>query len=258
MNVESIGGGAMKIVVVGASTGLGRCLGIGLAGRGATVAMLARRQELIADAVAEAGGGAVAIRCDVTDETECNAAVEQAAQTLGGIDAVVYCPGIGELRRIEELDAATWHRVFATNVVGASTVTAAALPHLQASGGTIAYLTSISASLTSPWPGLASYTVTKAALDRLVDAWRAEHPEVGFTRVIVGECGGGEGDATSQFTANWDMALAGELYPVWAARGLLSDKLMDVEHFIDAVFAVLRCGSSASIPTIAITPRRAI
>jgi NAD(P)-dependent dehydrogenase (short-subunit alcohol dehydrogenase family) len=248
----------MKVVVVGASTGLGRCLGIGLAQRGAQVAMLARRLELITDAVAEAGPGAVGIRCDVTDETACTAAIGEAAQSLGGIDAVIYCPGIGELRRIEALDAATWHRVFATNVVGASTVTAAALAYLRASSGMIAYLTSISASLTSPWPGLASYTVTKAALDRLVDAWRVEHPEIGFTRVIVGECGGGEGDATSQFTANWDMALAGEMYPTWAARGLLSDKLMDVEHFVDAVHRVLQSGSSVSIPTVAVTPLRPI
>ena len=248
----------MKVVVVGASTGLGRCLGIGLAQRGAQVAMLARRHEMVAAAVVEAGPDAVAIRCDVTDEAQCAAAIEQAAQSLGGIDAVVYCPGIGELRRIEDLDAATWHRVFATNVVGASTVAAAALPYLRSSSGTIAFLTSISASLTSPWPGLASYTVTKAALDRLVDAWRVEHPDVGFTRVIVGECGGGEGDATSHFTAKWDPAIAGEMYPIWMARGLLTDKLMDVEHFIDAVDHVLQCGASATIPTIAVTPRRPI
>jgi NAD(P)-dependent dehydrogenase (short-subunit alcohol dehydrogenase family) len=246
------------MVVVGASTGLGRCLGLGLARRGEQVALLARRLELVNSAAAEAGADAVAIQCDVTDEVACTAAIEQAAQSLGGVDAVVYCPGVGELRRIEELDAATWQRVFATNVIGASTVAAAALPHLQASGGTMAFLTSISASMTSPWPGLASYTVTKAALDRLIDAWRAEHPEVGFTRVIVGECGEGQGDATSQFTANWDMALAGEMYPTWAARGLLSDKLMDVEHFVDAVHGVLRAGATVSIPTIAVTPRRAI
>ncbi len=248
----------MNVVVVGASSGLGRSLGIGLAQRGSQVALLARRHEMVAEAASQAGRGAVAVRCDVTDEAECAAAIDQAAELLGGIDAVIYCPGISELRRIEALDAATWHRVFATNVVGASSVAAAALPYLRASGGMIAFLTSISASLTSPWPGLASYTVTKAALDRLVDAWRAEHPEVGFTRVIVGECSGGEGDATSQFTASWDMTLAGEMYPTWAGRGLLSDKLMDVDHFVDAVSSVLRSGSSVSIPTIAVTPRRAL
>jgi NAD(P)-dependent dehydrogenase (short-subunit alcohol dehydrogenase family) len=248
----------LRVVVVGASTGLGRCVGIGLAQRGADVALLARREELIIGAAKEAGRGTLAIRCDATDAASCDSAMEAAAAGLGGIDAVVYSAGIGALRRIEELDAATWHRVFDTNVVGAWQVTAAALPHLVASSGTIAYFTSVSASLTSPWPGLASYTVTKAALDKLVEAWRAEHPEVGFTRLIVGECAGGTGEGVSQFTAGWDPALAMELYPTWTARGLLTDKLMDVEHFTDAVHGVLRCGASACIPTVALTPRRPI
>jgi NAD(P)-dependent dehydrogenase (short-subunit alcohol dehydrogenase family) len=194
----------------------------------------------------------------VTDEASGRSAIGQAAERLGGIDAVIISAGIGELRRIEELDAATWQRVFATNVVGASLITAAALPHLKESGGMVAFLSSVSASLTAPWPGLASYTVTKAALDKLVEAWRAEHPEVGFTRLIIGECAGGEGEGISQLTASWDMELAGELFPAWTARGLLTDKLIDVDHLVGAVDALVRFGSSASVPTLAITPRRPI
>ena len=174
------------------------------------------------------------------------------------MDAVIVVAGISELRRVEEIDAAAWHRMFGTNVVGASLITAAVLPHLKESSGMIAYLSSVSASLTAPWPGLASYTVTKAALDKLVEAWRSEHPEVGFTRLIVGECAGGEGDGTSQFTASWDLELAGELFAEWTARGLLTEKLMDVEHFISAVHALVQCGASVTIPTIAMTPRRPI
>jgi NAD(P)-dependent dehydrogenase (short-subunit alcohol dehydrogenase family) len=194
----------------------------------------------------------------VTDEASCRSAIGQAAEKLGGIDAVIISAGIGELRRIEELDAATWQRVFATNVVGASLITAAALPHLKESGGMVAFLSSVSASLTAPWPGLASYTVTKAALDKLVEAWRAEHLEVGFTRLIIGECAGGQGEGISQLTASWDMELAGELFPAWTARGLLTDKLIDVDHLVGAVDALVRFGSSASVPTLAITPRRPI
>lgn len=246
------------MAVVGASTGLGRCLAIGLGERGARVALLARSEHLLVDAAKEAGPGSVAITCDVTVEASCQRAVDESAVALGGLDAVIFAAGIGALRHIEDIDAATWTSVFATNVVGASTVTAAALPHLRRSAGTIAYLSSVSASLTSPWPGLASYTVTKAALDKLVEAWRSEHPDVGFTRLIVGECAGGEGPAASQFTASWDPALTGELFTTWMERGLLTDKNMDVGHFVDAVEGVLRCGATTTIPTVAITPRRPI
>lgn len=249
---------AQRIVVVGASTGLGRCLGIGLAQRGAAVALMARNEELLASAAEEAGPGTLAVRCDVTDEQSCRDAVGQAADGLGGIDALVYTAGIGVLRRIEDVDAETWQRTFATNVVGASRITAAALPHLSATRGMAMYFTSVSASLTSPWPGLASYTVTKAALQKLVEAWRSEHPDIGFTTLIVGECGGGEGPAQSQFTAGWDLELAGELYPLWTERALLTDKLMDVDHFVGAVHRLLQAGDTTTMPIASLTPRRAI
>ena len=248
----------MRVIVVGASTGLGRCVAVGLAKRGAKVVLMARNEQLLAEAAAEAGPNAIGVRCDVTDEVSARGAIEKAVEFLGGIDSILYAAGIGVLKKIEELDSATWHRVFDTNVVGASTITAAALPHLKDSTGMVAYMSSVSASLTSPWPGLASYTVTKAALDKLVEAWRSEHHEVGFTRLIVGECGGGEGSAQSQFTAGWDLELAGSMYPTWMARGLLTDKLMDVEHFVDAVESILRLGATTSMPSVAVTPRRFI
>jgi NAD(P)-dependent dehydrogenase (short-subunit alcohol dehydrogenase family) len=246
----------MRTVIVGASTGLGRCIGVGLARRGAHVALLARRKELLDAAAAEAGPGTLAVTCDVTDAVACARAVEEVVDGLGGIDAVVYSTGVGVLRRIEDLDAETWMRAFGTNVVGASLFTAAALPHLSASRGAIAYLSSVSASESAPWPGLAAYTVTKAALDKLVEAWRVEHPQVGFTRVVVGDCGGGEGTGQSQFTAEWDQELATEMVTLWLERRLLSGALMDVEHLTDMIDAVLRCGASASVPSISVTPRR--
>ena len=147
----------------------------------------------------------------------CRSAIEEAAAGLGGIDALVYSPGLGPLARLMDLDAATWRSAFDTNVVGAALVTAAALPHLAAAKGAAAYLSTVSASLTPPWPGLGAYAVTKAALDKLVEAWRSEHPNVGFTRVVVGDCGGGTGNSMTEFTRGWDGKLAGELIPTWMA-----------------------------------------
>jgi NAD(P)-dependent dehydrogenase (short-subunit alcohol dehydrogenase family) len=247
----------MRVVVVGASSGLGRCIGVGLARRGAQVALLARRKDRLVDAAAEAGSGALAIACDVTDAGSCQAAVAEAAEGMGGIDGLVYAPAIGPLVRVEAMTATEWRDVFDTNVIGASLITAAALPHLQAATGTAAYLTSISASVTPPWPGLGAYAVSKAALDKLVEAWRAEHPSVGFSRVIVGDCAGGEGDAMTEFPNTWDGDLAAEVAPIWAERGYLSGNLMPVERLVDAVDLVLRAGAIDVIPSIMVTPRAA-
>ncbi len=245
----------MKAVVVGATSGLGRCIAVGLGKRGAHVALMARRPDRLADAAAETGPDALAITCDVTDEQSCAAAIEQAAEGLGGIDALVYASGIGPLGRLAEVDAETWRRIFDTNVIGAARITAAALPHLTASSGAAAYLSSTSASDTPPWPGLGAYAVSKAALNKLVEAWHSEHPQVGFTRVTVGDCAGGEGDAMSHFNADWDMDLMAEVAQVWIERHLIAGSLMDVEELIRVLDTVLRCGASASIPVVGVLPR---
>ena len=244
----------MRVAIVGASSGLGRCIAAGLGRKGADVALLARRRERLETAAAEIGTRASIFECDVTDERSCKSAIASAAQTMGGIDALVYCPGIGPLRRLADVDAATWARVFETNVTGAALITAAAVEHLEASNGAAAYLSSVSASMTPPWPGLGPYAVSKAALDKLVEAWRAEHPRVNFIRVVVGDCGGGDGDARTEFAAGWDLQLAGELLPIWTARGYLAGTLMDVEDLIEAVDSVLR--TRASVPSITVAPRR--
>ena len=245
----------MRTVILGGSSGLGRCIGIGLAQRGARVALLARRRGRLDDAAKEAGSGAVAVTCDVTDEASCRSAIAEAAAELGGIDALVYTAGIGPLARLADTDAETWRRVFDTNVTGAALATAAALPHLTAAAGTAVYLSSVSASLTPPWPGLGAYVVSKAALDKLVEAWRVEHPDVGFTRLTVGDCGGGEGDSRTGFADGWDPQLAAELAPVWMARSYLSGSLIDVEHLVEVVESVLRGGATLSMPSVTVAPR---
>jgi len=247
----------VRTVVVGASSGLGRCIGIGLAQRGAQVALLARRRARLDDAAKEAGAGALVVECDVTDETSCRSAIDEAATGLGGIDALVYAPGIGPLVRLVDTDAETWRRVFDTNVTGAALTTAAAVPYLTESAGAAVYLSSVSGVLTPPWPGLGAYAVSKAALDKLVDAWREEHPDIGFTRVVVGDCAGGEGDSRTGFNEGWDMELATEVVPIWAARSYLSGSLMDVERLVAIVDTLLRDGATLSIPSVTVGPRKA-
>ncbi len=246
---------APRVVVVGASSGLGRCIGVGLAQRGSSVALLARRKERLEKAAADAGAGTLAIGCDVTDEASCRAAIDEAADGLGGIDAVVYTPGIGQLARIEDTGFDAWQAVFATNVTGASIVTSAALPHVKASSGVVAYLSSVSASQTPPWPGLGSYAVSKAALDKLVEAWRAEHPDVGFTRVIVGECGGGEGEAMSGFADGWDRELLGDLVGSWVTRGYMTGALMDVEQLVNVIDSITKTDATVCIRSVTVAPR---
>lgn len=244
-----------RVVVVGASSGIGRCIGVGLGERGSRVALLARRKDRLERAAEEAGTGSLAIECDVTSELSCRAAIDEAAAGLGGIDALVYAPAVGHLSRIEDTTFDTWQSVFATNVTGASILTAAALPHLKASSGVAMFLSSVSSSETPPWPGLASYAVSKAAMDKLVDAWRAEHPDVGFTRITVGECAGGEGEGMTGFADDWDRSLLGDLVGSWVTRGYMTGALMDVRNVVELVDHVSRTDATVCIRTAVVAPR---
>ena len=245
----------MRAVVVGASSGLGRSIATGLGQAGEKVALLARRHDRLVDAAEEAGPGSLAIRCDVTDEESCRRAIAQAAEGLGGIDGLLYATGIGPLARMDDVDAATWRRTFDTNVTGASLITAAAVPYLADAKGVAAYLSSISASMTPPWPGLGAYAVSKAALDTMVEAWRSEHPEIGFTRIVVGDCAGGEGPSGTEFINEWDLELAAEMHPIWTRRQYLSNALLDVKELVRIVDTVLQGDPVTCIPSIAIVPR---
>jgi NAD(P)-dependent dehydrogenase (short-subunit alcohol dehydrogenase family) len=239
-----------RTVVVGASSGLGRCIGVGLARRGAQVALLARRRARIEAAAKEAGAGTIAIECDVTDEGSCRAAISEAAEALGGIDNLVYTPAVGPLVRMVDMDAQTWRQIFDTNVIGAALVTAAAVPHLTTSAGKAVYLSSDAGTVGPPWPGLGAYGVSKAALERLVDAWRAEHPEIGFTCLIVGECAGGDGDGQTGMNIGWDMELAMKAVPLWSSRGCMPGKLMPIDDLIEVVHTILRTDASTSMPVV--------
>jgi NAD(P)-dependent dehydrogenase (short-subunit alcohol dehydrogenase family) len=246
---------AKRVVVVGASTGLGRCIGVGLAHRGAQVALLARRRDKLDDAVTEAGSGAIGIECDAIDPVSCRAAIDAAAAAMGGIDSVIYAAAVGPLVKLEDATPDEWTWAFSTNVIGASNVTQAALPYIKESAGTVIYMSTTGASYTPPWSGLGVYQVTKAAMNRLVDHWHVEQPGVGFTLVTIGECPGGEGDYQTQFNVDWDMELMAQIAGDWFDRQLMSGAFIDIEHLVEQFHALVNAGGSLHVRSMVIIPR---
>jgi NAD(P)-dependent dehydrogenase (short-subunit alcohol dehydrogenase family) len=244
-----------RVVVVGASSGLGRCIALGLARQGKQVAMLARRRDRLDAAAREAGGGSVAVTCDVTDEKSCTNAVDEAAAALGGIDGLVYSTGVITIMPLDQMGAAVWSKLFATNVTGASLITAAALPHLARAGGSAVYLSSISASVGPPWPFIGGYAASKAALDKLVEAWRVEHPSVGFTRLTIGDCLGGEGDSATGSLGGNDPEHISRAVAEWQRLGYFTGHFIDVDHLVEVVASALHCGASSVIPSLILVPR---
>ncbi len=204
-----------RILIVGASSGIGRSLGLQAAALGAHVAFAARRRDLVESAAAEAGGGSVGLVCDVRDEGSCAAVVDGTVAALGGLDALVYSTAIDLLVRIADADMETWADTFATNVFGAGLVTAAALPHLRAARGPAVYISA--SSVDRPLPGMGVYAASKSALETMVRAWQSEHPDLCFATVRVGSALG------TGVTDSWDRELLMELSATWGQLGYVHD-----------------------------------
>jgi len=177
----------LRVVVFGASSGIGRALASELSDQGAEVAVCARRLNRLADVSAS-----VAIPCDVTESEECVSAIERAAEQLGGIDAVVYAVGLSRLTPLDRRCTDEWRAIFETNVFGAVHVIQAALPHLTAPGsqGRALFLTSDSADI--GLPGLVAYSASKSALSRFCQGLASEFPILRVSEVVVGPTAGTE------------------------------------------------------------------
>jgi NADP-dependent 3-hydroxy acid dehydrogenase YdfG len=223
-----------RILVVGASSGIGCEVGLGAARAGASVAFAARRVDRLEEAVAAAGGPSFAIALDVRDDTQCASAVEETAARFGGIDAVVYAAGMSPLFRLADADGDVWRALVETNVIGAAMVSRAALPHLEASSGRMLFLGS--SSVGRPYPGLVAYATSKAALHEYARGLRNEYPWLRVTTFVVGP-------TASEFADNWDPELAVVMFGRWHAEGYPAGLAMAAEQMADQVVRVLASGA---------------
>jgi NADP-dependent 3-hydroxy acid dehydrogenase YdfG len=232
-----------RILVVGASSGIGRAVGVQAAQGGASVAFAARRVERLEEAVEAAGGKSFAFPLDVRNDAECARAVEETATRFGGIDAVVYAAGMSPLFKLGDADGDVWRQLIETNVIGAAMVSRAALPHLEASSGRLLFLGS--SSVGTPYPGLVAYATSKAALHEYARGLRNEYPWLRVTTFVVGP-------TISEFGNDWNQEVAAEMFGRWVAEGYPCGDVMEVEDMAEQVIRVL--GSGARVDQIHVMP----
>lgn len=236
-----------RLLVVGASSGLGRQIALQLSAAGARVAVAARRRERLDALLRELPGPeGLALSCDVRREQDCRGAVEQSAARFGGLDGFVYSTGMSPIAFLDRSGAEEWRAVLETNLVGAALIAAAAIPHLRRSGGRAVFLGS--SSVRDIYPGLGLYRISKLALDGLIEGLRAEHPDLDFTRVVVGQTAG------TEFGAHWDDAQRSELIQTWVQRGVTPvNTVMPPEVMAEAVVSLFAL--RGYVDDIAVMPR---
>src|ERR1700722_7146503 len=135
-------------LVTGAASGIGEQCARKLASLGAAVVIAdlnLENAQKVASSIAAAGGKALAVAMDVTNEEAGNRGVERAVKELGSIDGLVSNAGIQIVAPIEEYAFSDWKKMLAIHLDGAFLTTKAAVKHMYASGkgGSIVYMGSV-------------------------------------------------------------------------------------------------------------------
>tara|TARA_Y100001933_G_scaffold194417_2_gene194521 strand:+ start:142 stop:921 length:780 start_codon:yes stop_codon:yes gene_type:complete len=174
-------------LITGAGRGIGRAIAEAYGREGAKVAVadltLDSAGETVA-AVEAAGGTALAIAMDVTDEQAVEAGVQQVVATWGGLDIALANAGIQHIEPVHTLDLADWRRVVSVHLDGAFLLTRAALRQMYANGGgTMLYMGSVHSLEASPLK--APYVAAKHGMLGLCRAVAKEGAEHGVRSNII-------------------------------------------------------------------------
>lgn len=186
-------------VITGASSGIGAACAQAFADKGAKLVLAARRAERLEALVAQveaAGGEALAVGTDVTDEDAVAELFERAMARFGRVDVLVNNAGIADSTPAESASLALWRKVIDTNLTSAFLCARAAIPIMRTQGhGRIINVGSISAKV--PRKESPAYTASKWGLDGLTRALaidcRADNIAVSVFHpgIVATELGGG-------------------------------------------------------------------
>jgi NADP-dependent 3-hydroxy acid dehydrogenase YdfG len=167
-----------RALITGASSGIGEATALAMVAEGAAVALGARRKdrlEELAGRISTAGGTAVAIDADITDEEQARALVEGAHAELGGLDCLVNNAGVMLLGPLQGADPEEWRTMLEVNCLGLLYCTHYALPLMRdGGGGDVVNLSSVAGRVASLGSGV--YNMTKWGVVGYSESLRQEAP----------------------------------------------------------------------------------
>lgn len=171
-------------LITGTSSGFGRSLAEEVLQRGDQLVATARDPRTLDDLVALAPDRVLAVRLDVTQPAQIDAAITAALQRFGKIDVVVNNAGFSIVGALEETSDAEIRSTFETMFFGAVAVTRALLPLMrEQKSGTIVQISSVGGFITAP--GFGAYCAAKHALEALSESLAAEVAPFGIRVLIV-------------------------------------------------------------------------
>ena len=173
-----------RVVISGASSGIGLETARMLASKGAEVCLTARRADPLAAAAKEIGDGAWAWPCDVADPESVVALAAETKTLWGAVDGLVNNAGVAPMARLDETPNDVWDETFAINVRGPFLLCRELGPMLKE--GVSPAVVNVSSTLAErAIQGMAAYNASKAALNQLTRSLALEWaPQVRVNAVM--------------------------------------------------------------------------
>jgi NADP-dependent 3-hydroxy acid dehydrogenase YdfG len=230
------------VLVLGASSGIGRAAAQLFAAEGARVMAAARRENRLAELQSEmskAGHPIEVHACDASNAAEVDALAKLTREKLGKIDILIYVTGTNvKNRALSALDVPTWDRMISVNLNGAYYATQAVLPAMrEAKSGYLIYVSSISGLM--PDVSGASYQAAKRGVVGLAHAVRVEEKENGIRTCVV--C---PGLVDTEILEN---------RPVKPTADVMKLALQS-EDIAEAILAIAKLPERAAVPEIQVLP----
>lgn len=204
-------------IITGVGPGLGQELAYAFVREGAAIGICCRRTEeldRVAHECRSRGGRVVALPADVTDRAQCDALVAATVAEFGKLDVLVnsaYDPGVFGM--FEDADLSQWRRPLEVNLMGAATMTQAALVHLKAAGS--ASIVNVNSMIQrKPLPMSTAYGTSKAAL-------------AGWTKMLAAELGAHRIRVNSVVMGwMWGPSVEGTVAAIAQARGVTPETVI--------------------------------
>jgi NAD(P)-dependent dehydrogenase (short-subunit alcohol dehydrogenase family) len=239
------------IAITGGSKGIGLATAATLLQRGAKLALLARDQKRLDEAVKELGSeGVIGIAADASKRADMDAALEKVVAHFGRLDALINNAGFQFARRIEVMPEAEVRSIIDLNFLSIVFGCQAAIPHLRKSGGgRIVNLSSATVRNDNEFSHLAIYSASKAAVEHFSSELRHEVKADGIMVTVFSP-----GAVATGSIANFDPAAAAEAMQDWLQKGPKWDGVTQPEVIGQSIAACFELPKGVAVEFMEVRP----
>ena len=154
-----------RVMVTGASNGIGRATAERFLNEGSKVVLVGRRESGLQEVASRASGNSFIIPADLSDEKQSESCIAHAVEMMGALDVLINAAGILKGGRIEDTSLALWDEMMNINLRSVFHLMRLAVPHLEETKGNIVNVSSVTGPRS--FPGVLAYCVSKAGVDQL-------------------------------------------------------------------------------------------